>query len=204
MNRTRTAAALLTTLTAAVAAAAVTAVTGPGAAAVTGEAAPGAAASATRLTSSATCPAGWGSVPEETGTVGTATGALTGLRTGRHPCFDRLVLDGASWAQVRYTGQVVEDGSGRPVPLRGGARLEILTSRADDVRSGRPTYTPAARGEAAPVAGFRTVRQVAFAGSFEGRTTIGLGVRARLPFRVLVLDAGTSHPRVVVDVAHTW
>ena len=31
------------------------------------------------------------------------------------------------------------------------------------------------------VAGYRTFRQVAWAGSFEGQTTVGLGVRARLP-----------------------
>src|SRR6201989_1862660 len=49
--------------------------------------------------------------------------ALTNVRAGRHACFDRLVLDGASWARVRYVGQVREDGSGRVVPLRGGARL---------------------------------------------------------------------------------
>ena len=38
------------------------------------------------------------------------------------------------------------------------------------------------------VTGFRTFRQVAWGGSFEGSTTLGLGVRARLPFRVTVLD----------------
>jgi hypothetical protein len=49
------------------------------------------------------------------------------------------------------------------------------------------------------VTGFSTFRQVAWAGSFEGQTTVGLGVRARLPFRVFTLPG-----RVVVDVAHVW
>jgi hypothetical protein len=40
---------------------------------------------------------------------------------------------------------------------------------------------------------------VAWAGSFEGQSTIGLGVRARLPFRVLQLPG-----RLVIDVAHHW
>ena len=40
------------------------------------------------------------------------------------------------------------------------------------------------------------------AGSFEGQTTIGLGVRARLPFRVFVLAGPGSGSRLVVDVAH--
>ncbi|MDF2144717.1 hypothetical protein [Knoellia sp. p5-6-4] len=39
--------------------------------------------------------------------------------------------------------------------------------------------------------------------SFEGDTQLGLGVRARLPFRVSTLqDAMTS--RLVIDVAHRW
>lgn len=53
----------------------------------------------------------------------------------------------------------------------------------------RQTRLPDARG-------YRTFRQVGFGGSFEGYTTVGLGVRARLPFRVLTV--GTD---VVVDVA---
>ena len=41
------------------------------------------------------------------------------------------------------------------------------------------------------------------AGSFEGYTTIALGVRARLPHRVFTLyDASTNRSRLVIDVAH--
>jgi hypothetical protein len=47
--------------------------------------------------------------------------------------------------------------------------------------------------------GYRTFRDARFVGSFEGDTQIGLGVRARLPFRVWVADG-----RIVVDVAHNW
>ncbi|EWC59406.1 hypothetical protein UO65_5352 [Actinokineospora spheciospongiae] len=42
-------------------------------------------------------------------------------------------------------------------------------------------------------------RQLAWAGSWEGTTDLGLGVRARLPFRVFTLPG-----HVVVDVAHRW
>jgi len=61
--------------------------------------------------------------------------------------------------------------------------------------------------EMVDVAGFDTFRQVASAGSFEGWTTLALGVRARLPFRVfLVRGAPYSDQalRLVVDVAHHW
>jgi hypothetical protein len=67
-----------------------------------------------------------------------------------------------------------------------------------------PTYTPANRTELVNVSGYRTFRQVAWGGSFEGQTTIGLGVRARLPFRVFTLDGPGSGSRIVIDVAHRW
>jgi hypothetical protein len=59
-------------------------------------------------------------------------------------------------------------------------------------------------GEICDVSRFRTFRHVAWAGSFEGQTTLGLGVRARLPFRVFLLDGPGSGSRMVVDVAHRW
>jgi hypothetical protein len=54
------------------------------------------------------------------------------------------------------------------------------------------------------VAGYSTFRQVAFTGSFEGQTLIGLGVRARLPMRAFVLDGPGDGSRLVIDVAHRW
>ena len=54
------------------------------------------------------------------------------------------------------------------------------------------------------VTGFSTFRQVSWAESQEGLTAVGLGVRARLPFRVFVLDGPGAGSRVVVDVAHRW
>lgn len=53
------------------------------------------------------------------------------------------------------------------------------------------------------VTGFRTFRQVVGAGSFEGITSLGLGVRAKgLPFRVFRLAGPGSHSRLVIDVAN--
>ena len=68
----------------------------------------------------------------------------------------------------------------------------------------RVTYRPANEKELVNVAGYRTFRQVAWAGDFEGQTTIGLGVRARLPMRAFVLSSPDGGHRVVVDVAHRW
>ncbi|MEZ5204746.1 MAG: hypothetical protein R2701_10320 [Acidimicrobiales bacterium] len=44
---------------------------------------------------------------------------------------------------------------------------------------------------------------MAFAGSFEGETTFGLGVRFRLPYRVFAVE-GSAGSKLVVDVAHRW
>lgn len=132
---------------------------------------------------------------------------LTNVRAGRHACYDRLVLDirgnaPRSW-RVAYVAAVTEDPTGNPVPLRGGADLQVVVGAADHDTTGRQTYRPANRRELADVSGYSTFRQVAWAGSFEGLTSAGLGVRARLPFRVFTLsDGGTS--RLVVDVAHRW
>jgi hypothetical protein len=56
----------------------------------------------------------------------------------------------------------------------------------------------------ANTAGYRTLRDVVFGGSFEGHTTFAVGVRARLPFRVFVLTGPGSHSRIVLDIAHRW
>jgi hypothetical protein len=149
------------------------------------------------------CPSGWNSLPKTSNRA--TAGSLTDIRSGRHACFDRLVIriDGAPGGyDVRYVAVVTEDGSGRPVPLRGGARLAVIVRNpAYDADTGRPTYQPANKREIVNVTGYRTFRQVAWAGSFEGQTTIGVGVRARLPFRVLTLS-GPS--RIVLDTAHSW
>lgn len=151
------------------------------------------------------CPNPWGSLPKEADTI--SVGTVIDLRAGRHECFDRLVVDvddGTAGYVVRYVDELVEDGRGNVVPLRGGADLEVrVHSPARDDR-GQPTFDPADKTEAVAVDGFSTFRQVRFVGSFEGDTQIGLGVRARLPFRAFVLDGGGDSSRLVIDVAHRW
>jgi len=148
----------------------------------------------------------WGSLTKS-GSVETAPN-LTGVRAGRHDCYDRLVLDlrGGSSAgfHVSYVDAVYTDASGALVPLRGGARLQIVVHASSYDVNGQRTYTPANPSELANVAGYQTFRQIAYAGSFEGQTTLGLGVRARLPVRAFVLAGPGDGSRLVVDVAHFW
>ena len=93
------------------------------------------------------------------------------------------------------------------MPLRGGAFLRIAVGAADSTAGGVLTYRPADRKELVDVSGFPTFRQVAWAGSAEGTSSVGLGLRARLPFRVFALPGvpgSADGTRVVVDVAHSW
>ncbi len=151
------------------------------------------------------CPRGWGSLPEANSRMTQAP--VTNVRSGRHACFDRLVVDirgRAPGYDVRYVSNVTQDGSGFVVPLRGGAKLQVVVRAPAYDAAGQPTYKPANKRELTNVSGYRTFRQVAYAGSFEGQTTIGVGVRARLPFRVFTLAGPGSNSRLVIDVAHHW
>ena len=141
------------------------------------------------------------------------TESLNGVRSGRHACFDRLVIDvGGEDAffdsyDVRYVPLVYSEGKGDAVPVRGAADLQIVVKAPAYDSEYRPTFTPGDPREVVDVDGYQTFRQVAWAGSFEGQTTLALGVRARLPFRVFTLDGtpNTDHtPRLVIDVAHRW
>ena len=151
------------------------------------------------------CSTRWGSTPEQVSAM--SADAVTGVRSGRHTCFDRLVVDvdgDVAGYDVRYVPQVVADGSGAVVPTRGGARLSVTVRAPAYDDDGDATYRPPSRSRVVGVDGYRTFRQVTWAGTFEGQTTLGLGVRARLPFRVLVLDGPGDRSRLVVDVAHRW
>ena len=161
---------------------------------------------ATPAGAATTCPVVyWGSLPK-TSELRTMQG-LTDIRTGQHPCYDRIVFDvsagdgGTVGFQVRYDA-VFAEGTGNPVPLLGDADLLIIIrAPAYDQATGAPTYDPSTIPD---VTGYRTFRQVAYAGSFEGQTSVGLGVRARLPMRAFVLAGPGGGQRLVVDVAHLW
>ncbi|ACU83917.1 hypothetical protein FM106_28055 [Brachybacterium faecium] len=151
------------------------------------------------------CGIRWGSLPDSA--TGTSAAQVENLRSGRHTCFDRLVVDlegDVSGYSVSYVERVSQLGSGRAVPLRGGADLAVLVDAPAYDARGRATYSPRTPSQAVDVTGYATFRQVAFTGSFEGQTLIGLGVRARLPMRAFVLDGPGDGSRLVVDVAHRW
>jgi hypothetical protein len=148
----------------------------------------------------ASCATHWGSKPEHAGKMTRA--AVLRVRAGRHACFDRLVIDIGKGARpgyrARYVQRIVQDGSGKVIRVRGHAKL-LITVLAPAGKS-----YPANGRNLANVAGFSAFRQIAGAGSFEGLTSVGVGLRARLPFRVMVLSEPGHRSRIVLDVAHHW
>lgn len=162
------------------------------------------AASTTAAQAAPFCGITWGSLTKAKATL--VQGPITNVRAGRHACFDRLVIDlrgKAPGYTVKYVNTFTGQASGLPIPLRGGAKIAVTANAPAYTASGTSSYAPKNRAEVVNVAGYTTFRQVAWDSSFEGYTSLGLGVRARLPFRVFVLqDATTS--RMVIDVAHRW
>ncbi|BCW34877.1 hypothetical protein StoSoilA2_09330 [Arthrobacter sp. StoSoilA2] len=147
----------------------------------------------------------WGSLAKADPDMSAAN--VTNVRTGQQTCYDRLVVDmtgKVAGYSVQYVPVVVQDATGYPIPVLGDADLQIMVTAPSYDQNGQLTYAPAAKAELSNVSGYQTFRQVVYAGSFEGTTSIGLGVRARLPFRVFTLDGPDGGSRLVVDVAHRW
>lgn len=157
------------------------------------------------------CGITWGSLPEAASAADTEM--VNNVRAGRHECFDRLVVDlggqDTSFGSydVRYVPLVYSEGKGDPMPVRGDADLQIVVRAPAYDQYGNPTFTPVNRREVVNLTGYSTFRQLAWGGSYEAQTTMALGVRARLPFRVFVLKGVANSdlgPRLVIDVAHRW
>jgi hypothetical protein len=144
-----------------------------------------------------------------------STDALYLARVGKHDCYDRLVLDVNGSADVgyavRYVPVVTVDGSGKPLPVAGKAALQVVVHAPPlglDNGGHQPGRLFANTGDhlytADQLARWQSLRAVRFAGFFEGRSTLAVGVRERLPFRVSSqLDRANQVRRVVIDIAHT-
>lgn len=123
---------------------------------------------------------------------------LDDVRVGRHDDagFDRIVFDlsGVPGYQVHRVREVIQDGSGATLQLRGRSYLTVRLEPAvahDD--AGQPTSPRRI------VRSFDQLREVRRAGDFEGIVTYGLGLRATSDFRAFTT---ASPARLVVDVAH--
>ena len=120
---------------------------------------------------------------------------LVSVQTMEQEGYDRVVFtfEGPMPGyQVRYVSRVT-DAAGERLPLRGQAFLAVAfePARAHDP-DGEATFPTATI-----TPGYPALRQVRFAGDFEGQVAFGIGVADRGGFRVSELRNPT---RVVVDV----
>jgi hypothetical protein len=162
--------------------------------------APGPASAATSY-----CGLEWGSQAKNA--PGISSASVTNVRTGQQYCFDRMVVDlngPVTGYTIGYVPEIIQDGTGFTIPVQGNAHLQVTVNAPSYDQNGNVTYNPAAKAELSDVTGYQTFRQVVYAGGFEGYTSIGLGVRARLPFRVFTLEGPGTGSRLIVDVAHFW
>ena len=133
---------------------------------------------------------------------------ITDVRAGRHACFDRLVLDVADRAtavSVRYVDRVTAPG---PVPVSLAGQARLLVEVDDGIDPAARFYSRRIRAagddttyRVGDVVGFRTLREVRWLGTMHP-TQFAVGVRARLPFRVFVVDGPGGGSRLVLDVGH--
>lgn len=122
---------------------------------------------------------------------------LVDIRAARHPTYDRLVFEFAgplpAGHDVRFVSQIVQDGSGAPLPMVGDALLGIRFSAAvghDD--SGKITFGPRRRTFALP-----NLIQVNESGDFEAVLSFGVSLARATSFKAFTL---TGPSRVVIDV----
>lgn len=133
-----------------------------------------------------------------TGTWADPPPVLTGIRSGSHDGFDRVVFDftgaGAPGWMAGYVDQPAQQGSGFPVHVEGGAYLMVNMTNT--------TYPFEQNVEDFPTGaypGTGVIREVVSTGVFEGESLAYIGVDKKRPFSVTLLQNPT---RVVVDVAH--
>jgi hypothetical protein len=135
------------------------------------------------------------------------TRLLTDVRVGAHGCYERVTFelkpkqgeaDGpVAWKAAYESGPITEDGSGRPVKVKGTAFLVVTmtASGADLSQEAAPaTYTGPASIEAADSTRIQQVRRT---GDFEGVLTWVIGMDKKRPFHV---STSEGPARVIVDV----
>ncbi len=126
---------------------------------------------------------------------------LAAVRSAGHPCTDRVVFEFRDGAQPGYQvgyepGPIVQDGSGDPIPVEGGAFLVIRLQPASGFDSGTstPSYDGPARVEPS---GASFVTEVVRSGDFEGTLTWVVGLDQQRPFSVARLQ---DPARIYIDI----
>jgi hypothetical protein len=131
----------------------------------------------------------------------TLTPQLTGIRTGLHPGFDRIVLDMAGPPPMatayQYADELIQDPTGEIAWLTGADFVAVVVhgAAAHDDQYNRTYLGP----EKFRTRNLTNVMAVALTGDFEATLSIGIGTRHRSWVNVFTLSSPT---RVVIDVGH--
>ncbi|MCU1455466.1 MAG: hypothetical protein JWN46_3612 [Acidimicrobiales bacterium] len=149
-------------------------------------------------TAAAPCSIGWGSLGKAQ--AGHTTGQIVAHGASQSACYDRFMIQvrgQVTGYYARYASEVDYVGTPFAMPLRGAAFIHLQV--ASRLMAGVATLG----GDLAPVPTYSAFRQLSYAGSQAGLVHYGLGMRARLPFRITVVR-GMIFSYLVVDVAHHW
>lgn len=123
---------------------------------------------------------------------------VVNLRYARHPGFDRAVIDirgRLPGYRATYHRGFVYDASGKPVPIRGGLQVVLMSAYAHN-NAGDNVY----RGPKLVRPGFPALKAIAMTGDFEGHVTFAFGLQPRrTPYRVFRLH---DPQRLVIDFRH--
>lgn len=129
-------------------------------------------------------------------------GPILGVRTSTGTCFDTIEFEIATLDQpgpgftLSYVPTLSYDPTGDPMQLFGLGHLQLTIYAPIDVPTWK-NYEFRAGSE------YGSLRHIKFAGSFEGVTTFGIGVREKLPFLVMYSNESTNgNGKVIVYLAH--
>jgi hypothetical protein len=142
--------------------------------------------------------AAWGTKPINVSHAPEQPPHVIGVRVGRHPTYDRVVLDldgEITGYSISTVTRLVQDASGRRIQLAGNRLLSIRLHPADaHDATGSGLFGATRQSFALPV-----VRAVGLIGDYEGTVTVGVGLSHFTTVRAFEL---TSPSRLVVDLHH--
>lgn len=151
------------------------------------------------------CPIqGWNTEPDKSAELTYTEAQILNVRIGKQDCFDRVVIDINNGPEVgfyaSYEPVVRQDGSGEPIEVAGGAALQLIVG-APATMLADPGFTlyPASVLEAND---WQALREVRYAGFFEGQSTFAIGVAQERPFAVSTVVREGQVTHVIVDIAH--
>jgi hypothetical protein len=110
---------------------------------------------------------------------------------------------GFNAAYVTPPNGVMTDGKGDQINLKGDADLRITIFAPIEYDYGQvPEFDPWTAYSPAVGSDFQSLQEVRYAGSFEGQTVFGLGVKTKKPFAVEYSHGSAGETLVVVMIAH--